>query len=48
MSHRLSHIIRSAIHAPRRFMYAFMWAAVPPEDELVRPATPNPVSPTTS
>ena len=35
MLHTLSHVIRSSIHAPRRFMYAFLWVAVPPEDELV-------------
>jgi len=24
---------RNAIHGPRRFLYAFLWAARPPEDE---------------
>lgn len=40
-----SQMIRNAIHTPRRFAYAFLWAKVPPEDVPVGPATPKPVSP---
>jgi hypothetical protein len=32
MPARLNQIIRETIHLPRRLVYAFLWAALPPED----------------
>lgn len=32
MPNKLHRIGRIAIHMPRRFLYAFLWAARPPED----------------
>jgi hypothetical protein len=36
----LSRTIRETIHMPRRFVYAFLWAALPPEDVRRHAARP--------
>ena len=44
----VSQIVREVIHAPRRMMYAFLWAALPPEDVDNDTAGATPAAPPTA
>ena len=47
MAATVGQIVREVVHTPRRMMYAFLWAALPPEDVVNDTARATPEAPPT-